>query len=72
MVDELMEDGKRRMEGAVEALKTEFNSVRTGRASTALLYRITVEYYGTRTPLKQLANLAAPDPRLMRPGTGTG
>jgi ribosome recycling factor len=65
MVDELMEDGKRRMEGALEALKAEFNSVRTGRASTALLDRITVEYYGTRTPLRQLANLAAPDPRLL-------
>jgi ribosome recycling factor len=65
MIDELTEDAKRRMEGAVEALRVEFNSVRTGRASTALLDRITVEYYGTRTPLRQLANLATPDPRLI-------
>jgi ribosome recycling factor len=65
MVEELIDDGKRRMEGAVEALRAEFNTVRTGRASTALLDRIAVEYYGTRTPLKQLANLATPDPRLI-------
>ena len=63
MIDELMADAKRRMEGAVEALVTEFNAVRTGRASTALLDRIQVEYYGSRTPLKQLANLGTPDPR---------
>lgn len=63
MIDELMADAKRRMEGAVEALVSEFNAVRTGRASTALLDRIQVEYYGTRTPLKQLANLSTPDPR---------
>jgi ribosome recycling factor len=65
MIDELTEDAKRRMDGAVEALRVEFNSVRTGRASTALLDRIMVEYYGTRTPLKQLANLATPDARLI-------
>ncbi|NLG67131.1 MAG: ribosome recycling factor [Actinobacteria bacterium] len=63
MIDDLMADAKRRMEGAVDALMTEFNAVRTGRASTALLDRIQVDYYGTRTPLKQLANLGTPDPR---------
>jgi ribosome recycling factor len=63
MISELIADGKRRMEGAEEALKNEFNSVRAGRASTALLDRIQVDYYGTKTPLKQLANLATPDPR---------
>lgn len=65
MVNELIEDGKHRMDGAIEAARAEFNTVRTGRASTALLDRITVDYYGTRTPLKQLANLATPDPRLI-------
>jgi ribosome recycling factor len=65
MVDELIEDGKRRMDGAIEALRTEFNSVRTGRASTALLDRIFVDYYGVRTPIKQMANVATPDPRLI-------
>ena len=63
MIKELMADGKRRMEGAVEALRAEFNTVRTGRASTALLDRLQVDYYGSRTPIKQLANLATPDPR---------
>jgi ribosome recycling factor len=63
MIKELMADGKRRMESAVESLRAEFNTVRTGRASTGLLDRLHVDYYGTRTPLKQLANLATPDPR---------
>jgi ribosome recycling factor len=63
MIKELMADGKRRMESAVDALRAEFNTVRTGRASTGLLDRIHVDYYGTKTPLKQLANLATPDPR---------
>ena len=58
-----MADGKTRMESAVEALRAEFNTVRTGRASTGLLDRLHVDYYGTQTPLKQLANLATPDPR---------
>lgn len=63
MIRELVADGKRRMESAIEAVRAEFNSVRTGRASTGLLDRLHVDYYGTKTPLKQLANLATPDPR---------
>jgi ribosome recycling factor len=63
MIKELMADGRRRMESALEALRSEFNTVRTGRASTGLLDRIHVDYYGAKTPLKQLANLATPDPR---------
>ena len=63
MIRELIADGKRRMESAVEALRSEFNGVRTGRASTGLLDRIHVDYYGAKTPLKQLANLATPDAR---------
>jgi ribosome recycling factor len=63
MIRELVADGKRRMESAVEALRTEFNTVRTGRASTGLLDRVHVDYYGAKTPLKQLANLATPDSR---------
>ena len=63
MIRELIADGKRRMESAVDALRSEFNTVRTGRASIGLLDRLHVEYYGTKTPLKQLANLATPDPR---------
>jgi ribosome recycling factor len=65
MIRELVADGKRRMESAVEALRSEFNTVRTGRASTGLLDRLQVDYYGSKTPLKQLANLATPDPRTL-------
>ena len=64
-MEERLKDAKRRMEGAVKALTTEFASVRTGRASTGLLDRITVEAYGTRTPLNQLATIHAPEPRLI-------
>ncbi|MBJ7456004.1 MAG: ribosome recycling factor [Thermoleophilia bacterium] len=53
------------MQGAVAALGSEFASVRTGRASTALLDRVTVDAYGTRTPLNQLATINAPEPRLL-------
>lgn len=63
MIRELIADGKRRMESALDALRSEFNTVRTGRASTGLLDRLHVDYYGAKTPLKQLANLATPDPR---------
>ncbi|MHB8859859.1 MAG: ribosome recycling factor [Thermoleophilia bacterium] len=65
MVEEFLEDGRDRMDKAVVACHNEFNTIRTGRASTALLDRISVDYYGTRTPLKQLANLSAPEPRLL-------
>ena len=50
MIRELIADGKRRMESAIDALRSEFNTVRTGRASTALLDRLQVDYYGTKTP----------------------
>ena len=63
MIRELIADGKRRMENTLDALRGEFNTVRTGRASTGLLDRLHVDYYGVKTPLKQLANLTTPDPR---------
>ncbi|NLG64215.1 MAG: ribosome recycling factor, partial [Actinobacteria bacterium] len=53
------------MDKAIVATKNEFNTVRSGRASTALLDRIMVDYYGIKTPLKQLANVAVPEPRLL-------
>lgn len=65
MFDEIHADAKTRMGKAIDALKTEFNSVRAGRANPALLDRLTVEYYGTVTPLKQMANISAPDPRTL-------
>lgn len=64
-MQERMKDAKRRMEGAAKALSTEFTTIRTGRASTALLDRVTVEAYGTRTPLNQLAGINAPESRLI-------
>lgn len=65
MEKELLADARHRMAKAVDATKSEFNTVRSGRASTALLDRVTVDYYGTRTPLRQLANVAAPEARLL-------
>ena len=65
MIDELLQDARERMEKSVAAIRQEFASVRTGRASPALLDRITVDYYGTQTPLRQLANLSAPEARLL-------
>jgi len=64
-VDDRLKDAKRRMEGAVAALSSEFASVRTGRASTSLMDRIQVDAYGTKTPLNQLATISAPEPRLL-------
>ena len=65
MADDRLKDAKRRMEGAVKALASEYQTVRTGRASTGLLDRVTVNAYGTRTPLNQLATINAPEPRLL-------
>jgi ribosome recycling factor len=64
-VDELLQDASRRMDGSVEHTRGEFNTVRTGRASAALLDRIAIDYYGTATPLKQLATINVPEPRML-------
>jgi ribosome recycling factor len=53
------------MQRAVEAMERDFAAIRTGRASTALVERIMVEYYGTPTPLQQIAGISAPDPHLI-------
>ncbi|MSO47326.1 MAG: ribosome recycling factor [Thermoleophilia bacterium] len=63
MVDDLVNDAKERMTKSVEATRHEFQTVRTGRATPQLLERIVVEYYGTPTPLNQLAGVQSPDPR---------
>jgi ribosome recycling factor len=65
IIDELLADARERMHKSVEAMRGEFGSVRTGRASPALLDRIQVDYYGTTTPLKQLATIGAPEARLL-------
>jgi ribosome recycling factor len=65
IIDELLADARERMAKSVESIRHEFGSVRTGRASPAILDRITVDYYGTATPLKQLATITAPEARLL-------
>jgi ribosome recycling factor len=65
LVGGLLEDGRDRMQKCVDVTRHEFGSVRTGRANPALLDRIVVDYYGTATPLKQLATINAPEARLI-------
>src|SRR5690242_21565010 len=64
-IDDLMQDAARRMDKSVESAQTEFSTLRTGRASPALLDRVQIDYYGQKTPLKQLATINAPEPRLL-------
>ena len=62
MSTEILADADQKMARAVEAMERDFQGVRTGRASTALVERITVDYYGTQTPLNQLAGISVPEP----------
>jgi len=64
-IEDFIADATRRMDKSIESTRQEFNSVRTGRASPALLDRVQVDYYGTPTPLKNLATITAPEPRLL-------
>jgi ribosome recycling factor len=64
-LEELVQDAAARMQKSVEHARAEFNTVRTGRASAALLDRIEIDYYGTATPLKQLATISVPEPRML-------
>ncbi|GBD23494.1 Ribosome-recycling factor [bacterium HR29] len=63
--DEILVDADERMNGAIEALRRELVGVRTGRAHPSLVEGIHVDYYGAQTPLKQLATISAPEPRLI-------
>ncbi|WP_305046998.1 ribosome recycling factor [Geoalkalibacter sp.] len=65
MYDDIIKKTRSGMEKAIEALKGEFVKVRTGRASTALLDDIRVDYYGNPTPLNQVASLTVPEPRMI-------
>lgn len=65
MVDDLFGDAERRMQKAVEALKQDIAAIRTGRASASLVDRITIDYYGTPTPVNQLATITTPEARLL-------
>jgi ribosome recycling factor len=65
VIDELLQDATEHMDKSVDATRLKFTSVRTGRASSALLDRITVDYYGAVTPLRQLSTISAPEARLI-------
>ena len=65
MISDLLAEAEHKMEQAVEHVGSEFSTVRTGRANPQLLHRIHVEYYGSPTPLQQLASIAVPEPRLL-------
>jgi ribosome recycling factor len=65
MIDDVLKDAEEHMKKALEALKRDLGSVRTGRATPSLIDRLMVEYYGTPTPLNQLAQINSPEPRLL-------
>lgn len=65
MVHEALIEIEPKMQRAVEAMERDFSGIRTGRASTALVERITVDYYGTATPLNQIAGISTPDAHLI-------
>jgi ribosome recycling factor len=64
-IEDFLSDATRRMDKSIESTRHEFNSVRTGRASAALLDRIVIDYYDTPTPLKNLATIGTPEARLL-------
>jgi ribosome recycling factor len=61
MSSEILADAEHKMSRAVEAMERDFQGLRTGRASTSLVERLTVDYYGTQTPLNQLAGISVPE-----------
>ncbi len=65
MIKDALADAEDRMKGAITALSNDLATIRTGRASPALVERLDVEYYGSPTPLQQLATISAPEPRLL-------
>jgi ribosome recycling factor len=65
MIADLLTEAEHKMEMAVEHVAGEFSTVRTGRANPQLLQRVMVEYYGSPTPLQQLASISVPEPRLL-------
>ena len=65
MIDDVLLDVEERMQQAVDALRSDLLTVRTGRASPALVERLRVEAYGSQMPLNQMATIAAPEPRLL-------
>ena len=65
MIEDILKEAEGKMRRAIEVAKEEFSGIRTGRANPALLNRLMVDYYGTPTPLQQLASISAPEARLL-------
>lgn len=65
MIDEVLGELRQRMKKSVDVLQDDLLSIRTGRANPALVDKLPVEYYGTMTPLNQMASIAVPEPRLL-------
>jgi ribosome recycling factor len=65
MISDLLVEAEQKMGMAVEHVASEFSTVRTGRANPQLLHRVAVDYYGSPTPLQQLASISIPEPRLL-------
>jgi ribosome recycling factor len=65
MIKDVLNDSEDRMKKSAHAQQIKLGNIRTGRANPAMLDGIKVDYYGAKTPLRQLANVAAPDPRLL-------
>jgi ribosome recycling factor len=65
MISDVMADAEVRMGKAIEALRRDLGGIRTGRASPALVERLSVDYYGSTTPLNQIAGISVPEPRLL-------
>jgi len=65
MVDDALKQAEQKMQKAIEVAREEFGGVRTGRASPQLLQRISVDYYGSQTPMQQLASFSVPEPRML-------
>jgi ribosome recycling factor len=65
LINDLLSDAEHKMDQAIDHVASEFATVRTGRANPQLLQRITVDYYGSPTPLQQLASISVPEPRLL-------
>jgi ribosome recycling factor len=65
MINDALSEAEVRMKGAVRAFEEDLAAIRTGRASPALVEKLSVDYYGTQTPLIQLATISVPEPRLL-------
>ncbi len=65
MIDEIIEDAEQRMKKSIESMRSEMAKIRTGRASAALIDHLTVDYYGTATPINQVANISVQDARTL-------